>query len=204
MQCDQRITAILNSRNICGLMLLLLSLPLCARTAVFFDRMPINVQVNLPAQTTVETHKTINVNAPAGTTVIYQDTTIYPNEVWPRHRPAVILNLPARQCFLNNQQSAANGIDPRLRPCPIGLIDQVHYHQQHLTLPNGYCLQGSRQSADTGIVQMVPCHHAPALWQRAGQQLIHQPSGLCLQASDGRLFLHQCQRINAQQFTEFE
>jgi hypothetical protein len=167
-----------------------------------------DIIVDLPVSSTTTINKTVHINAPAGTTVIYSDTPVYP-AVRPYPQYPTVLPYPpvypvsssislrpvSRVC-LRNDTISYDWQSVRIDACSSGEISEAMYFHQGQVWLNSRCL-----AVRNNVVGTVSCAlNRENNWLLIGRQLRDRNSNLCVDGAQGRLQLQTCRDVMSQQF----
>ncbi|PIT20441.1 hypothetical protein BGI35_08885 [Snodgrassella communis] len=159
-----------------------------------------DIIVDLPLSSTTTINKTVHIDAPAGATVIYTDTPVYPAVSPYPHYPTVLPYPPVRPSPSSISLRTA-GVYSAWQPvmldsCSNGEISEAMYFQQGQIWLNSRCL-AVRNNA-VGTVSCAP--NRENNWLLTGRQLRDRNSDLCVDGGQGRLLLQPCRDVTSQQF----
>ncbi|MCO6506150.1 MAG: ricin-type beta-trefoil lectin domain protein [Snodgrassella sp.] len=167
-----------------------------------------DIIVDLPISSTTTINKTVHIDAPAGATVIYTDTPVYPAVSPYPHYPTVLPYPPVRpspssislrpvERVCLRPAGAYSAWQPvMLDSCSDGEISEAMYFHQGQVWLNGRCL-AVRNNA-VGTVSCAP--NGENNWLLTGRQLRDRNSDLCVDGGQGRLLLQPCRDVASQQF----
>ncbi|WMY90898.1 ricin-type beta-trefoil lectin domain protein [Snodgrassella communis] len=167
-----------------------------------------DIIVDLPLSSTTTINKTVHIDAPAGATVIYTDTPVYPAVSPYPHYPNVLPYPPVRPSPSSISLRPVEHVCLRtagvysawqpvmLDSCSNGEISEAMYFQQGQIWLNSRCL-AVRNNA-VGTVSCAP--NRENNWLLTGRQLRDRNSDLCVDGEQGRLLLQPCRDVTSQQF----
>lgn len=167
-----------------------------------------DIIVDLPISRTTTINKTVHINAPAGTTVIYSDTPVYPAVLPYPNYPAVLpyppvypvstsISLrPVNKVCLRTEGMASEWQSVSLEACPAGKISEALYFNQGQVWLNNRCLAVNNHAV--GIVSCAQSRRNN--WLLMGHQLRDRDSNLCVDGANGYLHLQPCSDDTSQQF----
>lgn len=183
------------NRHFFGIFFLCLSFHLWAEIIVYPPK-HIHINVAVPTQTTVNINKVITVNAPTGTTVIYNETPVYPvTTINP-----IALRPRVNRCLWLKDDPAANQQILITECSHSEAITPILYGQGQIKLSNGDCLYGQFITATQNQIWHGSCNASAQQWRLFNKYLIHQSSGLCLDIAENQLRLQRCNHSLFQQF----
>lgn len=167
-----------------------------------------HVIVDLPVSSTTTINKTVHIDAPAGTTVIYTDTPVYPAALPYPHYPSVLPYPPVypvassislrpvnRGCLRSDGMSSV-WQSVVVDSCAGDKISEAFYFHQGQVWFNNRCL-----AVKNNVVGTVYCEpDKNNNWLLLGRQLRDKNSNLCVDGSQRRLQLQPCTNEESQQF----
>lgn len=158
-----------------------------------------HVIVDLPVSSTTTINKTVHIDAPAGTTVIYTDTPVYPAALpYPPVYPVAssISLRPVNHGCLRSDGMSSVWQSVVVDSCAGDKISEAFYFHQGQVWFNNRCL-----AVENNVVGTVYCEpDKNNNWLLLGRQLRDKNSNLCVDGSQRRLQLQPCTNEESQQF----
>lgn len=158
-----------------------------------------HVYVDLPVSSTTTINKTVHIDAPAGATVIYTDTPVYPAALpYPPVYPmasSISLRPVSHGCLRNDGMSSVWQLVV-LDSCAGGEISEAFYFHQGQVWLNNRCLAVKNHSVGTVFCEPDRNNN----WLLTGRQIRDRNSNLCVDGSQGHLQLRPCNNDRSQQF----
>lgn len=154
--------------------------------------------LDLPVESSHTVHKTVQVNAAPGTTVIYNDSTPLDGYYYPRldnGRRTVLRQAADNACLSLDIGS----VPPRLssQPCHGRNNQQFTFNRQRLSV-NGLCLEAAGEGDPVAAAR---CRNDRSqLWWADGDHIRSADNGLCLESSGGVISLQRCDSRITQRF----
>lgn len=167
-----------------------------------------DIIVDLPISRTITINKTVHIDAPAGATVIYSDTPVYPAALPYPDYPEVLpyppvypvsssISLrPLNRVCLRTKSMASVWQPVLLETCTAGEISEAMYFHQGKVWLNNRCL--AVKNHDVGVVSCTQSRRNN--WLLTGRQLRDKDSKLCVDGANGSLQLQPCSDASSQQF----
>lgn len=167
-----------------------------------------DIIVDLPISRTTTINKTVHIDAPAGATVIYSDTPVYPTALPYPDYPEVLpyppvypisssISLrPLNRVCLRTESMASVWQPVSLETCTAGEVSEAMYFHQGQVWLNNRCLTVKNYAV--GIVSCTQSRKNN--WLLRGRQLRDKDSNLCVDGSNGSLHLQPCRDVSSQQF----